>query len=405
MTAPTLRSMEAALRKTTEKLAGELAHPTAAAPDWSESEWLVARAAASMHGVSPLLCRTLRWQGPAGWTRFLAEQREHTANRHRRIQALLKLIDDRARDDSISLIALKGAALHAIGLYEAGERPMADVDLLARPEDEQRAVRMLEALEFHETYATSRHRVFDPVRYRAPAGFGEHSDNPIRIELHTRITEILPLRATEISKLVFPQQPRSGLNYYPAKAALLNHLLLHAAGAMASRSLRLLHLHDISRLSVSMTDADWEEFLLNIANREAAAWWAFPPLALTARYFSSIPHRVLASTAAICPWLLQQVCRRQTLSDVSQSRLWVSALPGIEWARSMGEMLAHASQRVAPNSDTLITRKAVATTHPALVGSAWANLSQSRRLLRLMRGRPARADTLFAVRSALAQSP
>jgi hypothetical protein len=405
MTAPNLNAMEAALRKTTERLASELARPTAVAPDWSESEWLVARAAASMHGVSPLLCRALRWQGPAGWVRFLGEQSEHTAIRHRRIQALLKLIDDRARDDRISLVALKGAALHAIGLYEAGERPMADVDLLTRPEDEQHTARMLEALGYHETYATWKHRVFDPVQYRAPANFGEHSSNAIRIELHTRIREILPLRPAEVSKLVFPQQPHAGVNYYPSKAALLSHLLLHAAGALALRSLRLLHLHDISRLSASMTDADWEEFLMNGTTREAAAWWTFPPLALTARYYSSIPQRVLAVTASACPWLLKEVCRRQTLSDVSQSRLWISAFPGIEWAQSMSEMLTYAGRRVAPSSDALAARKFIAGTHPGLAGSTWATLSQSRRIVRWMMGRPARPDTLFAVRSALAQSP
>jgi hypothetical protein len=358
-----------------------------------------------MHGVSPLLCRALRWQGPAGWVRFLSEQSEHTANRHRRIQALLELIDDRARDNGISLVALKGAALHVIGLYEVGERPMADVDLLARPEDEQRTARMLEALGFHETYATWKHRVFDPVLYRAPAGFGEHSDNAIKIELHMRIREILPLRPAEVSRLVFPQQPRSGLNYYPSQAALLNHLLLHAAGAMVLRTVRLLHLHDISRLSARMTAADWEEFLMNAATQEAAAWWMFPPLALTARYYSSIPQRVLAVTASACPWLLKEVCRRQTLSDVSQSRLWLSAFPGIEWAQSIGEMLAYASQRVVPSGETLAVRKVIARTQPGLADNTWANLSQGRRILRWMTQRPARPDTLFAVHSALAQSP
>lgn len=405
MTAPILNAMEAALRKTTERFANELACPTSVAPDWSESEWLVARAAASMHGVSPLLSRALRWQGPPGWTRFLDEQSEHTTNRHRRIQALLKLIDDRARDDGIPLVALKGAALHAIGLYEAGERPMADVDLLARPEDEQRTAHILEALGYHETYVTWKHRIFDPVQYCTPASFGEHSDNAIKIELHIRIREILPLRPAEVSELVFPQQPRAGLNDYSSKAALLSHVLLHAAGTMALKSLRLLHLNDISRLAASMSDTDWDEFLMSGAPDEAAPWWAFPLLALTARYYSSIPPRVLTVTAAACPWLLKKVSRRQTLSDVSQSRLWVSAFPGIEWAQSMGEMLTYASRRVAPSGEALAERKLLAKIHPGLAGSSWANLPQGRKILRWMTQRSARPDTLFAVRSALAQSP
>src|SRR6202166_575661 len=90
--------LDAALRKTTEGLANEMACPTQVAPDWSEFEWIVARAVAAMHGISPLLARALRWQGPAGWRGFLEEQRAHTAKRHVRIDELLLHLDQRARD-------------------------------------------------------------------------------------------------------------------------------------------------------------------------------------------------------------------------------------------------------------------------------------------------------------------
>ena len=89
-------ALDRTLRKITEVLAKELACPTQVAPNWSELEWLVARAVAAMHGVSPLLSRALRWQGPAGWTGFLEEQRAHTAKRHVRIADLLLRLDQRA---------------------------------------------------------------------------------------------------------------------------------------------------------------------------------------------------------------------------------------------------------------------------------------------------------------------
>jgi hypothetical protein len=72
------RLLEATLRKVTEGLARELASPTQRLPDWSGLEWTVARAVAAMHGVSPLLSRTLRWQGPAGWMQFLEARRSTT---------------------------------------------------------------------------------------------------------------------------------------------------------------------------------------------------------------------------------------------------------------------------------------------------------------------------------------
>src|SRR5579859_6414913 len=126
------RALQAALRKTTETLAQELAEPTDNVPVWSDFEWRIARAVSAMHGVSSLLSNALRWDGPAGWQQFLQEQQAHTAARHQRIQGLLSRIDGRACTDGIAVVALKGAELYASGLYVQGERPMADVDLLVR---------------------------------------------------------------------------------------------------------------------------------------------------------------------------------------------------------------------------------------------------------------------------------
>ena len=94
---PPTTTLPETLRKITETLAAELACSTQRAPDWSDFEWKIARAVAAMHGVSPLLSKTLRWQGPAGWMTFLEEQRIHTATRHRRIAELLQHIDERGR--------------------------------------------------------------------------------------------------------------------------------------------------------------------------------------------------------------------------------------------------------------------------------------------------------------------
>ena len=52
---PPLGEIAAALRKTTERLAREVAEPRAAPPDWTGLEWGVARAAVSMQGIAFLL--------------------------------------------------------------------------------------------------------------------------------------------------------------------------------------------------------------------------------------------------------------------------------------------------------------------------------------------------------------
>jgi hypothetical protein len=397
-------ALEGILRKITEALAEELASPTQVAPAWSEFEWIVARAVAAMHGISPLLARALRWQGPAGWTGFLEEQRAHTAKRHVRIDDLLLRLDQRAREAGVAAVALKGVALHAFGMYQAGERPMADVDLLVRPADMPRTAKMLESLGYTESYQTWKECVFTPVDEQEPAALGEHSNNGIKIELHERISEKLPLRITDISEHVFPSQPQPGLNAYPSRASLMIHLLLHAAGCMAFQSLRLLHLHDLARLSSEMTEDDWTA-VLKAGERGDRPWWAFPPLNLASRYFPfNIPVGVLTELADECPYLLARASRHRTLCDVSYSHLWVDAFPGMEWSQSLREALRYVASRVRPGAKHIEYRAHVAKAEAWANRGQWSRLSQSRRILQWITSRPTRPVTMHAVHAALAQS-
>jgi hypothetical protein len=402
---PRPSTLQAALRKTTEVLAKELGSPSERVPDWSDFEWTVARAVAAIHGVSPLLSRGLRWRGPAGWVKFLEKQRSHTTLRHGRIEALLRLIDHDAREAGIAAVTLKGAALHALGVYGAGDRPMADIDLLVQPEEARRAATMLERLGYTESSASWKERVFTPVDHRDPDGLGEHAGNDIKIELHERICEQLPWRLTDISDLVHPVEPLPGCNDYPSKASLMTHLLLHAAGCMAFQSLRLLHLHDLSRVSAMMTRDDWRQFL---ESRRAPGklWWGFPPLELTSRYFpSTIPAEPLKAVAEDCPFWLQMASRRRSLCDVSLSHLWVDAFPGIEWARSAGELLEYAGSRLRPSVAHLALREQSVRSEAWAHQDPWARLSQGRRILRWVTSRPTRPATMHAIRATLAQAP
>jgi hypothetical protein len=403
--ARSLKALQLALQKTTEVLASELGSPTAAAPAWSEAEWVVARAVAAIHGVSPLLADTLRWQGPVAWTRFLAEQKAHTAQRFQRIEQLLQRMGRRAHEAGVALVPLKGAALHAMGIYAAGERPMADIDLLVREEQSRRAIEVFVGLGFLETYRTWKHRVFEQSGHEAPVALGEHARNGIKLELHCRIGEVLPRRVVDVTEIVAPQTLHPGLNSYSSKAALLIHLLLHAAGALIARRLRLLQLHDVARLSAGMADEDWEELLRRAARTaDGSLWWAFPPLALAARYYGCVPDRVLARAASDCHWTLRRVYRRRQLSAASYSHLWVSAFPGIEWARSPRAMFEYAAARVVPSAETVHLRKVFASVQPRVSGGTWAQLSQRQRMLRWITSHQARQETLQPVRAALREA-
>jgi hypothetical protein len=404
---PPLKVLQKTLGRVTERLASELGQPTAVAPHWSPLEWQLARAVAAMHGTSALLAGHLRWEGPTPWQTFLHEQRAHVAARHLRTQQLIEQIDLQARSRGVALVGLKGTALYNLNLYRAGERPMADVDLLVQPRDRDAATDVLHALDFTESAVSWRHRVFTPAHCEVHAAFGEHAQNYLKIELHEQIAEALPLQLSDVTSVVFPREPHPGLNAYPSKAALMIHLLIHAAGAMSLRALRSLHLNDIALLSSQMTALDWHE-LLQHANQPGGLWWALPPLQLSGRYYPQlVPQAAVDQLSRHCPWILRRVVHTRTLSDVSLSYPRIDAFPGIEWSRSPREALGYIATRVKPSTTLLAMRKAAVQTEVAASRYQWDKLSQGQRLLRWVTSRQTRPQTLHAVRSALAvqQSP
>jgi hypothetical protein len=401
---PTPSVLQGVLRKITERLAGELASPTDTAPGWSAFEWQLARAVAALHGVSPLLASRLKWDGPPGWESFLEAQRTHVAARQQHIEELLARLDACARAEQIAVVGLKGAALHALGLYRAGERPMADIDLLVQPQDSTRVARVLESLGFREYFANWKHRVFLPEIRETHADMGEHAQNYLKVEVHERIAEILPLRTTDVTECIFPPRPHPGLNAYSSNTALMVHLLIHAAGAMAYRSLRLLNLHDIALVSSRMSGADWDALVAHRGIAGEGPWWALPPLQMTARYYVAVaPANVLAALSNHCHRTLRYTSRYRSLSDVSFSYPWIEAFPGIGWSRSIAEVMQYAASRIRPGKEMLELRKVMLETHTPIAATPWGRLSQGQRMLRWMTSRQARADTMRAVRTALAQ--
>ena len=397
--------LQTVLRKTTETLAGELASSASAPPEWSAFEWLIARVVAAVHGTSALLAGALRWRGPPEWQAFLRDQAVQTAARHQRIDELLRLIDLRAREAGVAVVALKGAELHAAGIYRVGERPMGDVDLLVRGVDMGSTAQILESLGFRASRPTRKHRTFVPQRSRPPRrSLGEHADNDLKIDLHERVWEPLPLSWQDVTPRIMPFDPHPGLNRYPSPASLMIHLLLHAAGAIVMRNVRLLQIHDLALLAERMTDGDWDE-LLRLSAADGGYWWAWPPLALTARYYPGvIPDAPLCAAKALCPRLLRAVAGRQTLSDVSLSNLPIEAFPGIEWSRSLREAIGYAMQRALPGTETLSARAELVKIRDGEVASPWDRLSQWRRVLRWLSAPQSRTETLYPIRLALLEA-
>jgi Uncharacterised nucleotidyltransferase len=401
-TLPSAASLRAPLRKITEALAGELNRQTERPPQWNAFEWRLARAVAAMHGVSPLLSDVLQWQEPADFKHFLATQRSQTAQRHAGIAQLLARIDAQTRAMKIAVQPLKGAALHALGIYAPGQRPMADVDLLVAEPDISAAIQLLEMLGYEQTGVTWKHRAFEPRPRHAVVGAGEHAANPINIDLHHKIVELLPRRATDITAIVAPRSPHTGINTYPSRTALMLHLLLHTGGNMADHGVRLIALHDIARVADGITGDEWGA-IVDLGTNERGLPWALPPLRLAARYFhDAIPPDVIERLERKCSPRLLRVSRRLMISDVSYSNPLVSALPGAAWAPSIVELVGYVMGRIAGGRKAEFDH--VVQSEGWAKDSRWYRASQARRLLMWATSRPPRVQTMYSVREALRQT-
>jgi hypothetical protein len=401
---PPFKVVAAALRKTTERLAREVARPAEPAPDWSELEWAIARSVAAMQGISGLLANRLRWRGPSAWAAFLGRQREQLLLREALIGRLLERIDAAARDAGLGCVALKGAALRALAIYGPGERPMADIDLLVRNADTAISATLMRGLDYvpPSSVERERHATYEPRRKSRAGDLGEHVDNPVAIEIHTTVSEDLPVNEVDITARLLPARLRPGLNAYPTRAALLLHLLLHAAGNMKAHALRQIQLHDIALLAARLDDADWD-MLLEAATTDDL-WWAFPPLALTIRYYAcAAPPALPRALRLRCPRLLRRASERQELTDVSWSNLRISAFPGIAWSRTPAEALRYVRSRALPRREALAVLRGALERQPQHRRVPWYQLSHGRRIARWLLSRPPRVQTIVSVAAALRQ--
>jgi hypothetical protein len=331
-----------------------------------------------MQGISTLLASSLPWTGSSLWQSFLDRQREQSVLRHERIGELLAKIDDATRQARVSCVGLKGTALRALGIYAPGERPMGDIDLLVRAEDLDSIDSALGSLDYSHAFTSRRHIVYEAQHKTELYGFGEHLQNPLKIEVHTAVAESLPVSKVDITSDLHPATGYPGLNAYPDLAALLLHLMLHAAGSMKAHALRQIQLHDIAMLSRQLDDDDWNS-LLEKSDSNKCRWWLFTPLALTERYYpDSIPSDVLKHAHESCPRILRIAADRQRLTDVSWSNLRIPAFPGIAWSRTPLEVLRVVRHRVFPERVALSELEQSLLAQPQLDSIPWYQLSHYR---------------------------
>jgi len=280
---------------------------------------------------------------------------------------------------------LKGCALHSMGVYQPGERPMADIDLLVRASDGAAMSSHLQRAGFVLQGSSWKHLEF---------ARGDPSGT-VKIDLHTRLAERLASRVIELPGTDIVGSV-GGLRSYSSPAAMMRHLLLHSAGNMSTRWMRAIHLFDIAQLAARFDSTDWQE----LRSRDwPDRWVLYPPLLLVSRYFpGAVQPETAEDLAATCHPILARWARRMTLSDVSASNPVTMALPELAWCTSIGTLLRYVKSRLFPDRSELDTLRDVARTSEYGRVQRWFTMSQPERVATWLFRRPVRPGTLHAVR-------
>lgn len=293
---------------------------------WGPAEWARARAAALVHGVAPLLAERLA--GTPAWAALDPGLRGYCAAQldlnRRRVALLLADLAEilaAARGAGVDVLPLKGAALLAAYYADPAVRPMADLDLLARPADEPRLAAALAAIGYRLLEDKPRHRSYHRGAWRIASYDGEHPDNPRCVELHSAVEE----RTRQIRYDITPAlwagaavgEYAGATGLMPAPAALLLHLLIHTSHNLLFRRLRLIQLYDLTLVAPRLAPADWER-LAEHATRAGEARLLYAPLALAERALGPLaPPEIIDRLARATPAGLRRALAARLLSELS----------------------------------------------------------------------------------------
>ncbi len=324
---------------------------------WDDTDWEAARWAVQVHGIGPLLDRAAaRWPDAAALhptlRSYLAEQRRLSGERVALLLQDLAEILRACEQEQIAAIPLKGSLLATLYYTEPGLRPMNDLDLLVRPADEQRMLRLLARLRYQPLARSQKHVLLARPESHGPvvSFTGEHPDNPRSLDLHTRLAEYFWGIKYDLTEEAWADSASGRLQGAEARvlgpAALMHHLAIHASSDALARRLRLLHLADIALVADKIDQAAWDRIVAG-AQRRGEQRLVYPVLMLTSRYYPAVPAAVLRALRSGVPQALLQQLDSTSLDQLSfcnpapttpaEKLRWFR--PGYEQARALRHML------------------------------------------------------------------
>lgn len=300
--------MSADIGKFVSEIVSWLANPNASnilarTRTWRSKEWSQANIALRMHGVAAYLHHQLRQDRdaldalPGDFRRFLVAYSDGIAARSDRLAEELAAILALASQRGIPVMPLKGSLLSNIYYDSPAIRPMADLDLLVRPQDERDLLVLLESLGYARLKADNptareRHlRLLKPGNQAVIHWELPHADNPRPVEIHTQISRMLwgDVKITDQSESLWrdarPVTLVGQVTLVPEPQALFAHLALHTMDHLMLQSARAIQLVDLSIMAArgisidENADPHWILPAITLARRcMPAAWAPFDPI-------------------------------------------------------------------------------------------------------------------------------
>jgi hypothetical protein len=346
----------------------------AALAGWDRDAWLAAEWVAYWQNALPWLVARARETGAAipeeVRDRLLAIDRASRARTAAMLDSAVELLDA-LRGQGIAAMPLKGAALAPLYYPDPGLRPLADLDILIRPQDVARGVETLKRL----GYAYYSRSAEDEVYLR-----GERKpmvwapDNVHPVELHYALREEYAGLSCELAPALWAasrDQPYWGGSRarLPDPAALLHHVCAHAVSDWLIQRGKVMQIGDIQRIAARMTEPDWAAFSAGLT--PSGARFVYPALAFTLKYASApIPAGLVDRLRRHSPRPLRAWVENSEPGDTTESNPASRSGIGIDIARLLARSPAERARMwlrsLFPRRRNLTKR------YPRLAGSpAW----------------------------------
>ena len=205
-----MRHVQPIAHRVAETLTYAAAGQTVSLQGWSPLESRVGLKVAGILGLLPMLHvraqqNKLDLDAPvlASWREVLAEQYAFTQQRNQRLLEHAARIFDFANRAQVTLMPLKGMDVLTQMYPDIGVRSTSDIDLLVQPAQLEQATQVIERAGFECDARVKRHAIFGLPNSRVVSKFGEHPNNPIKVELHTSARNSMPLESCDLTQTLW----------------------------------------------------------------------------------------------------------------------------------------------------------------------------------------------------------